>query len=50
MTQLVKIEGLQPQVLATVQQQAQAIVDAARPGAVSATNQMIFFCRIRRHQ
>src|SRR5258706_11747193 len=43
MTQLVKIEGLQPQILATAQQQAQAIVDAARPGAVSTTNQMVFF-------
>src|SRR5512141_3220200 len=44
MTQLVDIAGpLQAGVLATVQQQAQAIADAARPGAVSAANPLVFF-------
>jgi hypothetical protein len=44
MTKLVDLTGpLQQGVLATVQQQAQAIADAARPGAVSTANQLVFF-------
>jgi len=44
MTQLVDITGpLQAGVLATVQQQAQAIADAARSGAVSGTKKLVFF-------
>src|SRR5258705_12255475 len=44
MTQLIDLGApLQQQVLATAQQQAQAIVDAARPSAVSPSNQFVFF-------
>src|SRR5882757_1335144 len=44
MTRLVDLGAqLQQQLLETAQQQVQAIVDAARPGAVLTDNQFVFF-------